>query len=189
MQKKPSLYQIVTVGMLTAMVFVANFLSIPLGDVSRIHFGNAFCALAGLLLGPISGGLSAGLGGFFFDLMNPLYAAEAPITFLTKFVLGAVTGWVAHAGGARGEKFHRNLLAALLGSLSYVVVYLGKSFVQQYYLLKNPLETVLVKLSIKGVASLTNAVIAVMVALVLLPVFQKVMKSTGISERLFPKTK
>lgn len=184
MKRNNQAYRLAAIGVLSAMVFAANFLSIPIGDITRIHFGNVFCVLSGLLLGPVSGGLCAGLGGFFYDLFNPLYAAEAPITFCLKFVLGFVTGLVAYSFGRRGENKLFNVLGAVAGSLSYVVVYLLKNFINEYYLLRNPIETVITKLMIKGSSSVVNGITAVIVAVILLPAFKKAMKSSGISEKL-----
>ena len=184
MNRKSKSYRIAAVGVLSAMVFAANFISIPIGDVSRIHFGNVFCVLSGLLLGPVSAGLCSGLGGFFYDLFNPLYAAEAPITFCLKFVLGFVAGFVAHGFGRHGESRLFNAVGAVAGSLSYVVVYLLKNFINEFYILRNPIETVVTKLVIKGSSSVVNGITAVIVALILLPAFKKAMKSSGISEKL-----
>ena len=184
MKQKSKSYRIAAVGVLSAMVFAANFISIPIGDVSRIHFGNVFCVLSGLLLGPVSGGLCSGLGGFFYDLFNPLYAAEAPITFCLKFVLGFVAGFVAHGFGRHGENRLFNAIGAVAGSLSYVAVYLLKNFINEYYILRNPIETVVTKLVIKGSSSVVNGITAVIVALILLPAFKKAMKASGISEKL-----
>lgn len=181
-----AIYRTAAIGALTAMVFAANFLSIPIGDITRIHFGNVFCVLSGLLLGPIPGGLCAGLGGFFYDLFNPLYAAEAPITFAMKFVLGAVVGVIAHSGKSYGQNHVKNIVGAIAGSLSYVAIYLLKNFIYEYYLLRNPIETVTAKLIIKGTSSVVNGLIAVAVALLLLPVFLKAMKTSGIYKKLFP---
>lgn len=181
-----AIYRIAAIGVLSAMVFAANFLSIPIGDITRIHFGNVFCVLSGLLLGPISGGLCAGLGGFFYDLFNPLYAAEAPITFAMKFVLGALVGVIAHSGKSYGNNRTKNIIGAVVGSLGYVVVYLLKNFINEYYLLRNPIETVTTKLIIKGTSSVVNGMTAVIVALILLPVFSRAMKTSGIYQKLFP---
>ena len=182
--KKNTTYRMVAVGVLSAMTFAANFISIPIGDISRIHFGNVFCVLSGLLLGPIPGGLCAGFGGFFYDLFNPVYAADAPVTFLMKFVLGFVAGIFAFWGDHRGENKGLNAVGAVMGSLSYVVVYLFKNFINEYYIMRNPIETVITKLTIKGTSSLINGIIAVIVALVMLPAFKKAMKASGISEKL-----
>ncbi len=181
-----TIYRIAAIGVLSAMVFAANFLSIPIGDITRIHFGNVFCVLSGLLLGPIPGGLCAGLGGFFYDLLNPLYAAEAPITFGMKFVLGALVGVIAHSGKSYGQNHIKNIIGAVVGSLGYVVVYLLKNFISEYYLIRNPIETVMTKLAIKGASSVINGMTAVIVALIMLPMFLKAMKTSGIYEKLFP---
>ena len=181
-----AIYRIAAIGVLSAMVFAANFLSIPIGDITRIHFGNVLCVLSGLLLGPISGGLCAGLGGFFYDLFNPLYAAEAPITFAMKFVLGALVGVIAHSGKSYGNNRTKNIIGAVVGSLGYVVVYLFKNFINEYYFLRNPIETVTTKLIIKGTSSVVNGMTAVIVALILLPVFSRAMKTSGIYQKLFP---
>ena len=180
-----SVYRLAAIGLMAAVSFVANYLSIPIGDVSRIHFGNVFCVLSGLLLGPVSGGLCAGIGAFFYDLTNPLYASEAFITFCMKFALGFVAGLIAHWGGRRGQSFAANLIGAVCGSVCYVILYLLKNFIEEFYLLRNPIETVLTKLSIKGVSSLTNAVIAVVVAMLLAPVFLTAMRRSGIYDKLF----
>ena len=84
---KSHVYWISAVGLMSAVAFVSNFLSIPIGDVSRVHFGNVFCVLSGLLLGPLGGGLCGGIGAFLYDFTNPLYADEAVITFCMKFVV------------------------------------------------------------------------------------------------------
>lgn len=60
-------------GLLSALVFVFSWIQIPIGEVARIHLGNVFCALSGLLFGPLTGGLASGFGSMLFDFTNPLY--------------------------------------------------------------------------------------------------------------------
>ena len=61
--------RLAVIGLLAALVFVSSLISfdIPLagGDSTRIHLGNTFCLLAGLISGPVGGGLAAGIGSFF----------------------------------------------------------------------------------------------------------------------------
>ena len=83
-------------GLLAALVFVFSWMQIPIGSIARIHLGNVFCALAGLLFGPLTGGLAGGFGSMLFDLTNPAYIAECWITFLTKFFIGFIAGLIAH---------------------------------------------------------------------------------------------
>jgi uncharacterized membrane protein len=183
--KSISIYRLAAIGMMSAVAFVSNYLSIPIGDVSRIHFGNVFCVLSGLLLGPVGGGLSAGIGAFFYDLTNPLYADEALITFAMKFVLGFLAGFVAHSKGRRANLFGWNLIGAVTGSAAYVVMYLAKNFVKDYYFLRTPMQAVLIKLATRAGASVTNALIAVAVSMALLPMLKGAMKQAGIYDRLF----
>lgn len=39
-------------GLLAALVFIFSWMQIPIGQIARIHLGNVFCALSGLLFGP-----------------------------------------------------------------------------------------------------------------------------------------
>ena len=84
--KKISLYDMVAIGLMAAVVFVVTmFLSIrvptPTGTV-MIKLANAFILLSGLLLGSWRGGLAAGFGSMIFDLMTPEYVPEAWLTFV-----------------------------------------------------------------------------------------------------------
>ena len=82
------------------------------------------------MLGPVGGGLAAGLGSALYDMTNPAYIASAPFTFAFKFMLAAVCGWIAWAKGGRAENHGQNILAAIAGSATYMVLYLGKSFIE-----------------------------------------------------------
>ena len=85
--------KIVTVGLMAALVYVGNYLSIPVPNgllVSRIHLGNSMCLLAGLLFCGSTGGIASGIGGALYDLFNPAYTLSAPFTFISKFAMGFV---------------------------------------------------------------------------------------------------
>lgn len=178
--KRFTTYDLVFIGVMSAVVFVANFFSIPIGTISRIHFGNVFCVLSGLLLGGVPGGLCAGIGSFFYDLTNPLYASGALITFSMKFVLGFLAGSISHRKGLGGRSFAWNVTGAVAGSLTYVLLYLLKNFIEEYFLIKNPIDTVFALMITKGGASLINGIIAVVVAVALAPLFQKALEKSGL---------
>jgi uncharacterized membrane protein len=188
-EKSTSVYRLAAIGMMSAVAFVSNYLSIPIGDVTRIHFGNVFCVLSGLLLGPVGGGLSAGIGAFFYDLTNPLYADEALITFALKFMLAFLAGSFAHANGRRARVFSWNLTGAVTGSVVYVVMYLAKNVIKEYYFLRSPMEAVLIKLITRAGASAVNALIAVVVSMALFPILRNSLQQAGIFDRLFGPVK
>lgn len=179
--------RIVMVALFAALVFVSSQLSVPIpvaiGDVSRIHLGNIFCLLSGFVLGPVGGGLAAGLGSALYDLTNPAYIASAPFTFLFKFLLAAVCGWVAYARGSRGENHGQNTLAAVCGSAAYMVLYLGKSFIEGL-LLGSAVMPVLIAVGTKFVTSGVNAVIAVVVSVPLYAAIRLALKKSRLLEKM-----
>ncbi|MDY4191943.1 MAG: ECF transporter S component [Oscillospiraceae bacterium] len=201
--KKLSTKALVLIGVMAAFCFVSNYFSIkiptPIGT-SRVHFGNIFCVLSGLTLGPVGGGLSAGIGAFFFDLFSE-YASEAPITFCTKFMLAFVTGLVAQIpyrmkmpGAESGRTFHLyNVLAAAAGSLTYVVLYMAKTAITLSFFSLNdqglpyPADAVWATTLAKGGVSLINAVIAVVCAGILFPPIKAALLHTGIGRELTRK--
>ena len=80
------------------VIFTYLQIKIPMpgGDATSIHLGNAFCVLAALLLGGGYGGLAGAVGMGFADILDPVYITGAPKTFVLKFCIGLITGFVAH---------------------------------------------------------------------------------------------
>ncbi len=132
-QNRISIEKLCGTAMMTAIVFVGNYLrvkfAIPIGGTVALTAANIFCALAGLLLGPWWGGLAAGLGSALYDVMDPSYVAEAPITFCTKGMYGLVAGLVLYYvfKNAR-DKYGPQQVAAICAAVSYMVVYNVKVF-------------------------------------------------------------
>lgn len=166
------------IGLLSALVFVFSWMQIPLGTVARIHLGNVFCALSGLLFGPLAGGLASGFGSMLFDFTNPAYIAESWITFLTKFAIGFLAGLIAHRG--HGFALYKDVLGAAAGCITYVGLYLTKSFVMGYYIEGQALGALQTQLVTKGVTSLINAVLAVVVSVLLAKLTRPALRRAGI---------
>lgn len=181
------IYRIVLWAVFAALVFVGSMVSVPIpvaiGDITRIHLGNIFCLLAGFVLGPVGGGLAAGVGSALYDMTNPAYIASAPFTFAFKFLLAAVCGWVAWAGGRKAAEHKWNILAAVSGSVTYMILYLGKSFIQGL-LLGSEMGAVLTSLATKFVTSGVNAIIAVVVSVPLCAAIRAALKKSGLLERI-----
>ena len=181
------IYRVTLTAVFAALVFVSSMLSVPIpvaiGDVTRIHLGNIFCLLSGFVLGPVGGGLAAGLGSALYDMTNPAYIASAPFTFVFKFLLAAVCSWAAYARGSRAENHGQNILAAIAGSATYMVLYLGKSFIEGM-LLGSALVPVLLSVGTKAVTSSVNAVIAVVVSVPLCAAIRLALKKSHLLEKL-----
>lgn len=170
--------QVVLIGVMAAIVFVSNYISftIPLivGDPTRIHVANIFCLLAGMLLGPVGGGLAAGIGSALYDLTFPAYVASAPFTFAFKFLMAFVAGKIANSGGRAANDHKFNLIGSIVGQVLYIVLYLGKKFISGI-LVGNAVQTVLVACTTSLVTSSINAVISIAVVVLIAPAFKKAM--------------
>lgn len=197
MKKKLDLRTICMLGLLTAVCFAGNYARIKLpmaiGGTSAFTLGNITCVLSGLLMGPI-GGLASGLGAALYDCMDPAYLMEAPLTFINKGVMGLVAGAVAYAGAHRTGAFVRDheepsappsyrryLAAAILGALTYYILYFNKCFFYNGLFVQGlTLKAALLILPAKLPTSLFNGILAVVVAPPLASAIRKAMERSGI---------
>lgn len=164
--KKVTTKDIAFIGIMAAMVYVSSvFLQIPIStpiDNTRLHMGNVMCLLSGMLLGAVPGGLAAGIGSVFFDLTNPAYIASAPFTFVFKFVMAWICGRITSKAGT--NKKRQFVLGGVLGSFVYVALYLSKNFVEHRFIFELPMEAVMLTMLQKTMVSVTNAIVACLVA-------------------------
>ena len=155
------------IGVMAALVYVLTFFRFPLMD-SKVHFANAMCLLAGLLLGPVPGGLAAGLGSALYDLLSGGYGpVDALITFVSKFIMAYVCALIAGSGKNVEPKLQRVYVSGIVGALTYVALYMAKSLFYALFVNVIPAEALGVKMISKLVPSLLNAVVAMVAA----PVF------------------
>ena len=180
--KKLSIRQVAFVGIMAALVYVTSAylqINIPTAIGStRLHMGNVMCLLSGLLLGPLQGGLAAGIGSMFFDLTNPMYIASAPFTFAFKFLMAWICGIIAHRCGK--ETLWKNIVGAVIGAVSYVILYLGKSFIEDYFVLGLPLNAVMLTVAQKGLVSTVNGIIAAVVSVPLYMTLRPLLKRANL---------
>lgn len=187
MNKKLGIYDIVMVGVMAAMVFAATAaLSIqiptPTGP-TMLKVGNIFCLLAGMTLGPVRGGLAAGIGSMFFDLLNPAYVAYAPFTLAFFFMMGFVCGLIAFSFDRKGKHFTFNLIGAISGALTYMLLHFSR-VILELVLAGSTLEAALLANTPKYITSGTNAVIAVVASVLLAPAFRAVLVKSGVMSKL-----
>ncbi len=102
--RNENLYKLTLTGLLAALSYVVfTFLQIkitlPGGDATSFHLGNAVCVLGALLIGGFYGGLGGAIGMTIGDLFDPIYIVYAPKTFILKFCIGLITGLIAHRIG------------------------------------------------------------------------------------------
>ncbi|MDD2428203.1 MAG: ECF transporter S component [Eubacteriales bacterium] len=160
-EKRSTIYHIAFVGVMAALVFVSNYISIPVAS-SRLHVANAVCLLAGMLFGGVKGGLAAAIGSALFDLTFPAYVAEAWITFINKGAMALVAGLIVRSVPEPSRL--RLILGGAAGAALYIALYLLKSYFQIRYVTPVPVETIGPLLLEKLAASSVNGIFAVIVA-------------------------
>lgn len=132
-QEDKRMYKVALTGLFAALSYVVfTFLQIkitlPGGDATSIHLGNAVCVLGALLLGGGYGGLGGAIGMTIGDLFDPVYVVYAPKTFFLKLGIGLVTGFVAHRLGRIHESTDRRhifrfVLAASVCGLLFNMIF------------------------------------------------------------------
>lgn len=180
-EQKETLRKLCRAAVLAAVVFVTSGirLVIPVGEGNTaLHLGNVMCLLSGLVLGPVPGGLAAGVGSAVYDLTNPLYVASAPFTLAFKFLMAFVAGTVA----CRREDLRWNFAGCGLGSLTYTALYVTKSFLSNLWFKELPPAAAWIAVVPKLAASVVNGLIAVVVAAPLAVWVSMALKRAGWAE-------
>lgn len=150
---------IIQTGVMAAVVCVVTFFRFPILG-SKVHFANSMCLLAGLLFGPVSGGLAAGLGSFLYDALFGGYdIIQCLITFVSKFIMAWLCAKIAYSGG-HAENRVKVIIASVIGALSYVVLYMLKTYIYQDFIYGLSLPATGAVMLAKLPASLINAVAA-----------------------------
>ncbi len=130
--RNEKVYKITLTALMAALSYVVfTFLqfkiTLPGGDATSIHLGNAVCVLGALLLGGVYGGIGGAIGMTIGDLLDPIYIVYAPKTFILKFCIGLITGLVAHKLGKISESTDTKrvtkwtIIAAISGLLFNVI--------------------------------------------------------------------
>ena len=124
--KKFTVFDMTVIGLMAALCYVGTLFRIeiptPLGK-TMIHLGNVFCLLSGLLFGGMKGALSSSIGSAIFDLLNG-WATSAPSTFINKFVMGFLAGFIPRLKNKNGDSLAFNIIGAACGIYAYNVLYL-----------------------------------------------------------------
>ena len=181
--------KIVYTGRTAALSFVVfYFLQFKIflpggGDATSIHLGNAVCVLGALLLGGAWGGLGGAIGMTIGDLIDPIYIIYAPKTFILKFCIGLITGFVAHNLGhisieTDAKKVTKWTVAASASGLIFNVIFDPLfGYVYKRVLLGKPAAEV--SLVYNLAASAINAGLSIAVATVVYMALRPALKKSG----------
>lgn len=189
-KKRFSTADIVVTGLFAALVFAASRISFdiptPLNS-TRLHLGNVLCLLSGLVLGPLRGGLSAGIGSAFFDLTDPRYTPSLPFTLVFKFIMAFVCGMIAKIGRAKmgsAQKSVWDTVGAVTGAVSYVALYLSKNWMEAVYVKLVQPDAAWIDLATKAPVSLINGAVAVVCAVPLAAALRRALRDMPLYKRI-----
>ena len=186
MKKKPyfTTYRVVFIALMAAIVYVLTLFRFPLLG-SKVHFANAACLLAGLLFGPVSGGLAAGIGSALNDAIAGGYDfIQCLITLVSKFLMAFICALIAGTYRDEEPRHVRVIVGSVVGALSYVALYMLKTFIYQRFVYGNPMDAVWTVMLGKLPASMINAVFAMIVAPLLYAAVRPALKKAGLLEKL-----
>lgn len=176
-KKKLNIRKLAMAAMFAALCYVgfAFFqIKIPVGDSSTsFHFGNVFCVLAALCIGPLWGGLAGAVGMSIGDLLDPVYITSAPKTFILKLGIGLITGLVAHKIFAISRDQERKIplvaatvISAAAGMVFNIVADPLVGYFYKMYILGVPQDAATILAKMSAVTTSVNALIAVIAATV-----------------------
>ena len=185
--------KIVMTGLIAALSYIVfTFLQIkitlPGGDATSIHLGNAVCVVGALLLGGFYGGLGGAIGMTIGDLLDPVYIVYAPKTFLLKFGIGLITGFVAHKLGHISTQkdskkvFRYTLLAAVCGLLFNVIFDPLVGYFYKLLILGKPAAELVLAWNIASTS--INAVTSTVVSVTLYMALRPSLKKAGMLEEI-----
>ena len=187
-KKSLNIYTISFIAVMAALVYVVTLFRFPLLG-SKVHFANAVCLLAGLLLGPVPGGLAAGLGSALYDALAGGYDfVNVLITFVSKFAMAWVAGLLADraekAGKVSPQQVSRIVLAVAIGALTYVALYMLKTFIFQRWVYGYHLDTAWATMLSKLPASLINAGLSIVATPIFYHALVPALKGAGLWQKV-----
>ena len=184
--KNDKTIKIVFTGLFAALSYVVfTFLQIkitlPGGDATSIHLGNAVCVLGALILGGLYGGLGGAIGMTIGDLFDPVYILYAPKTFVLKLCIGLITGYVAHRVGKinsltdKKKILRWTILAAVSGLLFNVIFDPLVGYFYKLLILGKPAAELVLAWNVvsTSINAVTSSIVSVVVYMAMRPILLK----------------
>lgn len=182
MEKKISsrTMKICLTGLMAAMCFVGfAFLKIDISagfGKTAIHFGNAFCVLAALLLGGVYGGVAGAIGMGLADLVSG-YATSAPMTVVLKLIMGLLAGFLFKAfKKLRLNDFLSSLFASIITMAANIVLDPTLRFLFNKFVYGATTEAASILAKISSISTAINSLTTVIIVVILFNALNKVVK-------------
>lgn len=175
-KRKFTVRDLAEIGVLAALIFVATYFlkigPIPtLAGPTQLKTGNAICLLGAMLFGKTKGAFSAGIGSALYDLTDPAFISSAPFTFIFFFAMAYICGAIS----SKSESTKQNIIGAICGATAYLALHIGKSLAE-LLLQGSDFNAAVVACGTKLLTSGINAIFAVVISVLLVPICKKAIK-------------
>ncbi|WP_099469962.1 ECF transporter S component [Konateibacter massiliensis] len=163
-------------ALLAAFTTVATMaIKFPTPTFGYIHLGDGLVLLCGIILGPLGGALSAGIGSMFADIFSG-YASFAPATLIIKAVTAMIAGFLFHRSKLKFSA--KTLVAGIPAELFMVFGYFAYEIFLTMIAAQSSSSSSLaaaVTASAAGIPfNLAQGVAGIVIALALLPILMKI---------------
>lgn len=183
MKENKKLFKFVITALMAACCYVVfTLIQIPIptpAGYTSFHLGNVFCVLTALLIDGASGGFAGAIGMGIGDLFDPKYTLTAPKTFILKFLIGYITGSLAHEVFKIKEKQDNKkgvILSVCGGMLFNIIAEPLFSYVYYSLILNNADKAASYLTLMKWITTSTNAVLTIIVSVLLYFPLKKTLK-------------
>ncbi len=120
--KNNAVLELVQVGLMAAIVFVATSIVHIKTFMGVMHAGDSMVFLAAILLGRKKAAIASAIGMALFDLTHG-YLTWAPFTFVIKGIMAYTAAVIAYRSDFKGEKFINNIIAFIAAGIFMIAAY------------------------------------------------------------------
>ncbi|RDY31949.1 ECF transporter S component [Lachnotalea glycerini] len=167
--------KIVIGSLFAALTTVTTMLKLPTPSFGYIHPGDSLVLMCGIILGPVAGALSAGIGSMFADIFSG-YISFAPATLVIKAITALIAGLIFNHTNCNHTM--RTIIAGIPGELFMVSGYYAYEVFLFITTAKSTTGTSLaaaMSASLMGVPfNILQGIAGILISLALLPVLLKI---------------
>jgi uncharacterized membrane protein len=163
-------------ALLTAFTTVATLvIKFPTPTLGYIHLGDSLVLLCGIILGPVGGAFSAGIGSMFADIFAGC-VSYAPATLIIKALTAMIAGFIFHKTNCKHS--FKTIIAGIPSELFMVLGY----FAYEVFLFMTSAQSTssaslaaAIAASVIGIPfNLVQGIVGIVIAIALLPVLLKI---------------
>ncbi|MCR5345971.1 MAG: ECF transporter S component [Lachnospiraceae bacterium] len=172
--------KLVMSALFAALNVIGTLIHIPAGPtLGYVHLGDAFVILSGILLGPMYGGIAAGIGSGIADVING-YAIYVPGTIVIKFLEAMIAGLIfaRFYDKDHAKKFDSQILTAISGCAGGIIMivfyFLYEILIINLAESASDIKSALVAAAAGVPYNVAQALIAIILAVIAYPIFKRV---------------